>query len=84
MGIETSADHSGAEMSFMAAILAVEELAKVDPSISVCCDVHNTLVNSTLRLHGSDKVKDEFLPPLATDTVSRHSMRGATRRWGKG
>ena len=29
MGIETSADHGGAESSFTAAIIAIEELAKV-------------------------------------------------------
>ncbi|GHJ84387.1 hypothetical protein NliqN6_0789 [Naganishia liquefaciens] len=69
MGIETSADHDGAQMSFMAAIIAVEELAKVDPSISVMCDVHNTLVNSTLRLYGNEDVQKRFLPRLATDTL---------------
>lgn len=94
MGIETAAEHEGSEMSFMAAIIAVEgtfppaalvtflrkyksltaepcriELAKVDPSISVMCDVHNTLVNSTLRLYGNDDVKARFLPRLATNTV---------------
>ncbi|KAJ9108103.1 hypothetical protein QFC19_002568 [Naganishia cerealis] len=69
MGIETAAEHEGSEMSFMAAIIAVEELAKVDPSISVMCDVHNTLVNSTLRLYGNDDVKARFLPRLATDTL---------------
>lgn len=97
MGIETSAEHGGSEMSFMAAIIAVEgklcpsihplhicfdadlhfsslhvnsELARVDPSVSVCMDVHNTLVNSTVRLFGSDYIKDKYLPGLATDTVS--------------
>ncbi|KAI5450475.1 hypothetical protein NCC49_003097 [Naganishia albida] len=69
MGIETAAEHEGSEMSFMAAIIAVEELAKVDPSISVMCDVHNTLVNSTLRLYGNDDVKARFLPRLATNTL---------------
>ncbi|KAH8080903.1 acyl-CoA dehydrogenase/oxidase [Filobasidium floriforme] len=69
MGIETSAEHGGSEMSFMAAILAVEELSKVDPSVSVCCDVHNTLVNSTLRLFGNDYVKDKYLPGLATNVL---------------
>jgi alkylation response protein AidB-like acyl-CoA dehydrogenase len=46
------------------------ELARVDPSVSVCMDVHNTLVNSTVRLFGSDYIKDKYLPGLATDTVS--------------
>jgi short/branched chain acyl-CoA dehydrogenase len=33
------------------------------------CDVHNTLVNSTLRLYGNEDVKARFLPRLATNTV---------------
>ncbi len=41
MGIETSAEHDGADCSFTAAIIVIEELAKVDPSVSVLCDVHN-------------------------------------------
>jgi hypothetical protein len=49
------------------------ELSKVDPSVSVCCDVHNTLVNSTLRLFGNDYVKDKYLPGLATNVVSRQA-----------
>lgn len=77
MGIETSADHGGAEMSFMSAILVVEELAKIDPSVSVCCDVHNTLVNSVFRLYANDAIKDKYLPRLATDTFL--SVRAGVR-----
>ncbi|KDQ28798.1 hypothetical protein PLEOSDRAFT_1102839 [Pleurotus ostreatus PC15] len=65
MGIETSADHGGAESSFTSAIIAIEELAKVDPSVSVLCDVHNTLVNTVFRKYGSKEQQDKFLPLLA-------------------
>lgn len=40
MGLETPSEYGGAECSFTAAILAVEELAKIDPSISALCDIH--------------------------------------------
>jgi alkylation response protein AidB-like acyl-CoA dehydrogenase len=40
MGIEIPAEYGGAEASFTTAIIAIEELAKVDPSISVMADVH--------------------------------------------
>jgi alkylation response protein AidB-like acyl-CoA dehydrogenase len=40
MGLETPAEYGGAECSFTAAVLAVEELAKIDPSISALCDIH--------------------------------------------
>ena len=65
MGIETSADHGGAESSFTSANIAIEELAKVDPSVSVMCDVHNTLVNTVIRKYGSKEQQDKWLPQLA-------------------
>jgi short-chain 2-methylacyl-CoA dehydrogenase len=40
MAIEIPAEYGGTEASFTTAIIAIEELAKVDPSISVMADVH--------------------------------------------
>ncbi|KIK07588.1 hypothetical protein K443DRAFT_673173 [Laccaria amethystina LaAM-08-1] len=65
MGIETSAEYGGAESSFTSAIIVIEELAKVDPSVSVLCDVHNTLVNTVLRKYGTKEQQDKWLPQLA-------------------
>ncbi|KAF8628171.1 hypothetical protein AX17_006041 [Amanita inopinata Kibby_2008] len=65
MGVETSAEHGGAESSFTSAIITIEELAKVDPSVSVMCDVHNTLVNTVIRTYGTKEQKDRWLPQLA-------------------
>ncbi|KAJ2779997.1 hypothetical protein H4R18_003697 [Coemansia javaensis] len=69
MGIETPAELGGAEASFTSAILAVEELAKVDPSVSVMCDVHNTLVNTVFRTYASDALQKKYLPQLAEGKV---------------
>jgi len=69
MGIETSADHGGAECSFTSAIIVIEELAKVDPSVSVLCDVHNTLVNTIFRKYGTEEQKAKYLPDLSTCKV---------------
>jgi short-chain 2-methylacyl-CoA dehydrogenase len=69
MGIETSSDHGGSESSFTSAIIAIEELAKVDPSVSVLCDVHNTLVNTVLRKYATQEQKDKWLPLLATEQL---------------
>ncbi|KAG9300091.1 hypothetical protein G9A89_018368 [Geosiphon pyriformis] len=69
MGIETESEYGGAHSSFVAAILVVEELAKVDPSISVMCDVQNTLVNTLFRKYASDHLKKKYLPQLASNTV---------------
>jgi short/branched chain acyl-CoA dehydrogenase len=69
MGIETSADHGGTEASFMSAIIAIEELARVDPSVSVMVDVHNTLINTVLRKYGTKEQQDQWLPVLAQEKV---------------
>ncbi|KAJ2744853.1 hypothetical protein GGI20_002621 [Coemansia sp. BCRC 34301] len=69
MGVETSVDHGGAGASFTSAIIVVEELAKVDPSVSVLCDVHNTLVNTVFRTYASDELQKRYLPRLATDAL---------------
>ncbi|KAH8115790.1 acyl-CoA oxidase [Phellopilus nigrolimitatus] len=69
MGIEIPADYGGAESSFTSAIIAIEELAKIDPSVSVLCDVHNTLVNTIFRTHGTKEQRDKFLPMLAEGSV---------------
>ncbi|KIK57301.1 hypothetical protein GYMLUDRAFT_247249 [Collybiopsis luxurians FD-317 M1] len=67
MGIETSASFGGSESSFTSAIIAIEELAKIDPSVSVLCDVHNTLVNTVLRTYATEEQKAKWLPMLATE-----------------
>ncbi|CAG8508671.1 12822_t:CDS:10 [Ambispora leptoticha] len=69
MGIETEPEYGGSGSTFLSAILVVEELAKVDPAISVVCDVQNTLVNTLFRKYGSDALRKKYLPQLATGKV---------------
>lgn len=65
MGIETATEYGGAGGSFTSAIIAIEELARIDPSVSVLCDVHNTLVNTVIRKYGTEEQKAKWLPRLA-------------------
>ena len=69
MGIEIPEEYGGSGMNFTSAIIAIEELARVDPSVSVMCDVHNTLVNTAIIKWGSESLKKKWLPRLSTDTV---------------
>ncbi len=71
MGIEIPEKYGGAGMNFTAAIVGIEELAKVDPSVSVLVDVHNTLVNTAVIKYGSNELKEKYLPKLATNTVGK-------------
>ncbi|RNF10263.1 putative acyl-CoA dehydrogenase [Trypanosoma conorhini] len=69
MGIETPAEHGGGDMSFFSSILAIEEIARVDPSVSVCVDVHNTLVNNVFFRFASREQQARFLPDLASSCM---------------
>lgn len=73
MGIEVEAEYGGCGSSFFVANLVVEELAKVDPSVSVMCDIQNTLVNTLFRNLGTEDQKNAYLPKLATEYVSPES-----------
>jgi short/branched chain acyl-CoA dehydrogenase len=69
MAIELETEYGGSGASFMSAVLAIEELARVDASVSVCCDVQNTLVVTGLRQWATEQQKRQWLPRLASDTV---------------
>ena len=65
MGIEIPEALGGAGGTFFHAVLAVEALSRVDASIAVLVDVHNTLcINAVLRW-GSEEQQRRVLPKLA-------------------
>jgi short/branched chain acyl-CoA dehydrogenase len=74
MGVEIPEEYGGAGMNFTAAIVGIEELARVDPSVSVMVDVHNTLVNTAVIKYASAELKKKWLPRLATNTVGKRSI----------
>ena len=67
MSLEIPVEHGGTGSNFMSAILVIEEFAKIDPSVSVACDVHDTLVNNLISFHGNDDIKAKYLPKLANE-----------------
>jgi len=69
MGIEVGSDYGGNGMNFTSSIVAIEELAKVDPSVSVVVDVQNTLVGIPLRRWGTEQQKKKYLPRLCSNTI---------------
>ena len=74
MGIEVPAKYGGAGSSLFNAILAVEALAIVDPSVSVFVDVQNTLVNNALLRWGTEDQKQRYLPKLTSDWVASYAL----------
>lgn len=74
MGIEIPEEYGGAGGSFFQAILAIEELSRVDPSAGVVVDVQNTLVNNALLRWATDEQKQIYLRRLCTDTVGAYAL----------
>jgi butyryl-CoA dehydrogenase/short/branched chain acyl-CoA dehydrogenase len=77
MGIEIPEQYGGQGGSFFDSILVVEELAKVDPAVSVIVDVQNTLVTNALMRWGTEAQKKHHLPKLAKDTVGSYCLSEA-------
>jgi alkylation response protein AidB-like acyl-CoA dehydrogenase len=77
MAIEIPEAQGGAGAAFFHAVLAVEALSRVDPSIGVLVDVQNTLVTNALLRWGSDDLKRRYLPSLADRTVGAYALSEA-------
>ena len=77
MGLEIPEEYGGSGLSFTAACLAIEELARVDPSVAVMTDIQNTLINNAVRFWGSPWMKDRWLPRLASGSLSSFCLSEA-------
>jgi alkylation response protein AidB-like acyl-CoA dehydrogenase len=77
MGIEIPIEYGGSGGTFFEAILAVEEISAVDPSVGVLIDVQNTLCINAILRWGTPEQKKQFLSRLATDTVGAYALSEA-------
>jgi len=77
MGIELPEQYGGGGGKFFEAILAVEELSRVDASAGVVVDVQNTLVNNAFLRWGNEELKKRYLPRMAADTVGAYALSEA-------
>jgi alkylation response protein AidB-like acyl-CoA dehydrogenase len=77
MGIEIPESFGGGGASFFHAVIAVEELSRVDPSVGVLVDVQNTLVVNALLRWGSADLKAQLLPGLASERVGAYALSEA-------
>jgi alkylation response protein AidB-like acyl-CoA dehydrogenase len=77
MGIEIPEQYGGGGGKFFEAIIAVEEMSRVDASAGVVVDVQNTLVNNALLRWGSDEQKKRFLHRMAADTCGAYALSEA-------
>ena len=72
MGIETPEAFGGTGSTFTSACLAIEEIGRIDGSVSVLMDVQNTVTNAVLKW-GTDAQK-KYLPKLATEWVGSYAL----------
>jgi alkylation response protein AidB-like acyl-CoA dehydrogenase len=77
MGINVKEQYGGQGGSFFQSVLAIEELAKVDPSASVIVDVQNTLVANAIERWANPEQKQKYLPKLATQSVGAYALSEA-------
>ena len=77
MGIDIPEEYGGQGGYFFQSILAIEELAKVDPSAAVIVDVQNTLFNNALVRWATEEQKRKYFPRLAKDTVASYALSEA-------
>ena len=77
MAVEVPEEYGGQGGTLFQSILAIEELAKVDPAASVIVDVQNTLFENAIRRWGSEEQKRRWLSKAARDTVASYALSEA-------
>ena len=77
MGVEIPEQYGGAGGTFFEAILAVEEISAVDPSVGVLVDVQNTLCINALRRWATEAQRRRYLTRLAKDTIGAYALSEA-------
>lgn len=65
MGVQFPESVGGAGMSGVDYCICIEELARVDPSVSLSVAAHNGLGAAHISMFANDQLKSQFLPPLA-------------------
>ena len=65
MGMMVDRKYGGAGMDTISYVLAMEEISKIDASVSVCMSVNNSLVCWGLETYGTEEQKNKYLTPLA-------------------
>jgi len=65
MGMMVKQEYGGAGMDTVSYVLAMEEISKIDASVSVCMSVNNSLVCYGLQEYGNEEQKQQYLVPLA-------------------
>jgi alkylation response protein AidB-like acyl-CoA dehydrogenase len=77
MSIEIGEEYGGQGGSFFQSIIAIEEIARVDPAAAVIVDVQNTLFINALLRWGNQDQKSRYLPGITRDKVCAYALSEA-------
>lgn len=69
LGMMVDPKYGGGGMDAISYVLAMEEISKVDSSVSVCMSVNNSLVCWGLETFGTEEQKQKYLVPLAKGEI---------------
>lgn len=65
MGMMVNPEYGGSGMDTISYVVAMEEISKIDASVSVCMSVNNSLVCWGIEAFGTEEQKQKYLTPLA-------------------
>lgn len=77
MSIEIPEQFGGQGGTFFQSVLAIEEIARIDPSAAVIADVQNTLVINALLRWGSHEQQARWFPPMTRGAVGSYALSEA-------
>ena len=78
LGITTSEEYGGAGMSYLAHVVAVEEIARASASVSLSYGAHSNLCVNQIKLNGTEEQKRTYLPDLISgDKIGALAMSEA-------
>jgi alkylation response protein AidB-like acyl-CoA dehydrogenase len=69
LGILVPENYGGAGLGYIEFALVVEELAKIDPSISLSVAAHNGLCTNHIYQFGNEEQKNKYLPQLTSGNI---------------
>jgi acyl-CoA dehydrogenase len=65
LGMLVPEEWGGSGLDTVTYLMALEEIARVDPSMAVTMSVHNSLPSRMILEHGTDELRERYLRPMA-------------------
>jgi alkylation response protein AidB-like acyl-CoA dehydrogenase len=69
LGMMVDPKYGGSGMDCISYVLAMEEISKIDASVSVCMSVNNSLVCWGLETYGTEEQKQKYLTRIASGEI---------------